>query len=290
MFEIFTTREIAIGIWAVVFFSIMSMNKQVRISLIRVVKSALVPRLAIPAIAIYLYATLFCFGAAQCSVWEKEHYKDVFMWVTFVGMPICFGAVFKQAPEYFKKAIIDNFKLTVLFEFVFSSFTYSLVAEMIIIFVVFWLNAMYTVANRTSGYKVTAHIIHKLLNIIYIAMLFATCKHAVENFRINQAPQMIISLIIPIVLSVLYIPISYTIGVYSNYFEAFIRMRFFEPQEKTVRFRHRIKAISACKFSIYKTRLLSQTCPKYMYASMPEEAFNCYMNSIKNRTIEHIGQ
>ena len=286
MLELFTTREIATFIWFILFFCLMSINKQVRKNLIRVIKIALAPQLAIPAIIIYLYGILFCIFVSQQPMWEVEYCKDVFMWDTFAGLPLCFGAVQTQNAKYFKRIITNNLKLTVLFECVFSTFTYSLIAELIIIPVVFIIGLMQAVADHKNEYKTIANVFQKLLLIIGFIMLAATCKHAIDEFKISQAPQMVASLIIPLILSILYIPLSYLLSLYANYQEAFIRMTFYEPREKSIRFHHRIKAIIACKFSIRKTRLLCQTCANYMYVSMPETAFGTYIKMIADGSIE----
>ncbi len=283
MFELFTTREIATAVWLILLLFYILYKQKTREALKKVCKAALKPKLAIPAIIICGIGLGLSYVASQYSFWDNAYYKDVVMWILFVGLPLCFGAISSKESDYFKNAIADNLKLTVLFECIYSTFTYSLFAELLIIPCVTFLAMMQVVAEREEKHKAVAKLLKVVFAIIGLTTLFFTTKHAIEEFQMDMTTGMLASLIIPLTLSILYVPLAYILALYSKYELAFLRMRFCEPKNRWIRIKHRLKALAVCNLSLRKTTLLSQNSAKYMYISMPEQKFNEFLLAIRDK-------
>lgn len=156
MTDIFSTREIATGIWLIIFVAFVFISPSIRKAAISVIKVAVSRKLLIPFIAILVYAAILTFLSMQLPIWRNVYLKDIVFWVLFAGVPVCYGAVnSKKESHYFRNILTDNLKFTIILEFIISSFTFNLIAEIIILPVVTFLvmleirNGFY--ANELQG-------------------------------------------------------------------------------------------------------------------------------------------
>ena len=280
MLEVFSTREVATGIWLILILLGILIRKNTREGLKKVCKAALTLKLVIPAILILSMGILAAHFASKYSFWDNKYYKDIIMWMVLVGIPLCFGAVSNNDSSYFRNAVVNNLKLTVVFECIFSTFTYSLFAEILIIPIVTFISLLKFIAERQPKYHKVAKLLSIFLTTIGVIMLFFTTKDAIEEFQMDMTSDMLASLVIPLALSFLYVPFAYILALYATYEIAFLRMHFCEPKNQKVRFKHRVKALAICNVSLAKTKVLSKSAGKYMYIKMPEEQYDEYMRKI----------
>ena len=162
MLDIFSTRELAMGIYVLAFFVYVLCHAKGRKAWIPFVKIALSPRISVTALILAAIGIGAAIYASRFSFWNDAYYKDVIMWALFVGWPLCFGAISSKEKSYFRNAIVDNLKFTVLFDCVFSTFTFPLWAEMLIIPTTTIIVLIETVAKREEKSKAVA----KLMNIV----------------------------------------------------------------------------------------------------------------------------
>ena len=113
-------------------------------------------------------------------------------------------------------------------------------------------------------------------------MLALTIKIAIDEFEADMAEGIIASMVIPIVFSILYLPLAYFFALFTQYELAFVRMSFCEPKSWTTRFSHRVRAFLVCNFSLRKVNMLSQKAGKYMYVSMSKVQYETFMRKIWN--------
>ena len=279
MLELFSTRELAMGICIAALWVYTLCNVKTRKAWIPIIKAALKRKLLIPAVALFTVGIAAATCAAQLSIWDNAYYKDVVMWLLFAGWPLYFGAISSKEDNYFRNAVIDNVRVTVIFECVFSTFTFPLLVEIVIILVTTFLVCLETVAKREEKSKAVAKFINGLLTACGLIILFFTVKTAISEFNVDMTRGMLASLIIPLVLSTLYVPFAYFLALYAAYELSFLRMKFCEPDKWTIRFWHRIKAVIICNFSLAKARALQKSA-RYMYKTMTEKQFNTYLKRI----------
>ncbi|MBR5302787.1 MAG: hypothetical protein IKU38_08135 [Clostridia bacterium] len=288
MLELFSTREIATGIYIVLILIYALWNSQVRKSLFDVIKCALSPKLVLPTLTMCAFGGFIGYRASRFAFWDNVYYKDIIMWIVLVGLPLCFGAISAKEESYFKNAVIDNLKLTVLFELLFSTFTFSLWVELLIIPIVTFVTGVEVIAKREERTKKVSNLMNTVLAVIGLLMLCFTIKHALSEFHLGMTHSMLSSLIIPLILSILYVPFAYLLALYAAYELAFLRMSFREPKTRSIKLKHRIKAIVVCNVSLSKVRLLSNRAARNMYISMPESKFDEFMKNIADKNKQAI--
>ena len=163
MLELFSTRELAMGIYIVALLIYVVCHAKSRKGLLQVVKIALSPRISVTALILAAVGIGAALYASRFSFWDNAYYKDVVMWALFVGWPLSFGAISSKEKGYFRNAVVDNLKFMVLFDCVFSTFTFPLWAEMLIIPVTTFIVLLETVAKREEKSKAVAKLMSGLL-------------------------------------------------------------------------------------------------------------------------------
>lgn len=283
LFNIFSTREISIGIWLTIFIACMLVYKPTRKCLIDILKTVCSIQLSLPFLFMIAYSMGITYIFYRTSLWKALFIKDIMLWVIFVGTPLFFGSINKGSEEhYFKEIIASNFKLTVLIEFFVSSFTFPLIWEIILVPILSFLFMLDAMAATKSEYRHAKKLISVIIIIINIIFIYETISIATGKLATLYAQDTLITLLIPIVFSVLYIPISYMFTIFCRYQSIFIRMGFKEPKDNAkIKIIHRFKVIRICKFSLSSLCKFERAYIQNMYVSMSEAEFDELMQQFK---------
>lgn len=280
---ILSTREWATVIWAIILFVYVIMHKQIRESFCRVVKIFFGSKLIILWGIIFLYVLGTTLIFYHLPFWDNIYIKDIVVWFVFSGMMYCMNAVSNEADEeYIKKVLKDNFKLTIILEFIISTFTFNIWIELIIIPVTTIIVIMNVIAERKKEYEK----VHKLLDIVLAGagfwILYETIKIGIHEYKELNALNTFISFMIPIVYVILIIPLEYILELYSKYELLFVRMSFREEKDKKIQRRHRWSVVKTCKLSVHKVLLFQKKYWCKMYCRMSESEFEKLIEKFKN--------
>ncbi len=282
MTDIFSARELAIGIWLIIFVSFIFISPSIRKSALRFIKTACSRQLLIPLIVILVYASILTLLLMQLLLWEYEYLKEISMWVIFVGVPVCYGAInAKTESHYFRNILTDNLKFTIIVEFIISSFTFHLIAEIIILPFVSFLIILEVMTGINNEYQRVNKFISSLLAIMGFAFLGLTLKIAIETYSELGLIDLLVSFCIPVFFSIAYIPMAYGFGVYAKYEMVFIRMSFKEPKDKKIRRKRRRKVFLACRLSYRRINLFESYIHR-MYVQMDENEFDKLIEEFKS--------
>lgn len=281
--SIFSTRELAISIYALFLLIYLLCRKKGRDAFLPVIKAAFKIKLVVPFLIVLMYAGLFVFVCDKyVSIWDWVYLKDIIIWILFAGVPICFNAVSSKLEEhYFKNIIVDNLKFAALVEFFTGTFTFHIVIELLLQPVLFiFLLLQVTTKNESTKVKT---FIDKIVTVIGFVIIILTVRSAILSIGDMEFVDIAVSFMLPIVLSFLYLPIAYCFAVYSKYEILFLRMSFKEPQEKNIKFEHRLKAFWICKLSYAKVCKFLNHYVKRMYVNMENSEFENILNEFKEK-------
>lgn len=283
MFEIFSTREVVTCFYILIFTVYVFFSPPIRSSVINVIKSACTVKLVIPFIFMIIYTTLIVYALTQTSFWKWIYIKDIVIWVLFAGVPVCFNAVSKNIEEhYFRSIIIDNLKFLALVEFFVGTFTFNLVVEFIMQPVLVLFILLEVVAGTKDEYKEVKKLMNWVVSISGFIILGFTINVAITSYSKLDNVDNIVSFFIPIIFSLMYLPIAYGFVVYSKYEILFIRMCFKEPKDKITIYKHRLKVMGVCRFSYKDICKFEKEYIKYMYVNMKHDEFNELINNFKS--------
>ena len=150
LLNIFSTREIALFIWFLIFIFFVSRTKNVRYSIVGVIKAFFDKKLFLAFSTLLLYIVLVIFLLSHLQFWDISLLKDTFLWVLFSGIVLFVNINKIENANYFSKLIIDNIKIIAVWEFLFNFYTLNLVWELILIPILFLFSAMEAFAEHSS--------------------------------------------------------------------------------------------------------------------------------------------
>lgn len=236
--EIFSNRELATFVWIAIFIVLFSFKKEIRKSILQVIKSFFVTGI----LSIILLLAIYTLGSILIlkyyRFWDLILIKDTIFW--FVGF--AFMTLFKldKAKEisFFLNVLKDSFKFTIFLEFFLNFYTFSFIAEMIIIPVFTTIFLMNLVSENKNEHKPVNKLTSKINGIVgLIYFVFALYNLIFQNQNIFSNHNLN-TLILPVLLTILSIPFFYFTTLYSNYERLFLRVKF---MNENVEIQHKLK-------------------------------------------------
>ena len=280
-FSIFSTREYATGFYIVIFAIYALSNKKAWPSLIALIKAALKTTIVGPFIVFILYAAIITFLFTRLSFWNNLYLKDIITWTLFVGVPVCYNALGKDPKSgYFKEIVIDNIKATALVEYFFGTFTFNIVVELILQPLILFISIIQVYADKSDNSVSVRKFCDAILSIIGITIFVLTIRAAISDYRYLDIQITAVSFLIPLVYSVLFLPVSYLFALIAKYEIVFIRMGFYD-EKSPFKSKHRKQLLRTCRFSLKRLILFEKEFLHQMHAGMPEASFDEIMKNLK---------
>ena len=272
MVSIFTTREIATAIWMIIFIVFCLSIKSIRKQIPGLLKVTFDKKLMILYSIIIGYVAIITYGFYKSIFWKNIFLKDILVWFIFTGFITCINAVMNKE-GYIKKKVYENIKITVIIEFLISMFTFSLVVEIIMIPVLSIIAIMDVIAEREEKYE-SAHKLFQFLLVTYgLVVLYQTIQRTISEYRELYKLDTVIYFLIPIVYTLLMVPLEYCLEVFSAYQSLFIRMSFKEKDDKKLHRKNHFQIIKICRLSVKRIRIFQNNYLVKMYKMMREEEF-----------------
>lgn len=282
---IFTTREIAIFIYAILLLVYVLLRKKGKDIVLSIIKAACHIKLVIPFLIVLVFATLFTWLCTYLPFWDWQYVKDIIFWTLFAGVPVCFNATSRKLDDhYFKHIIIDNLKFAALVEFITGTFTFHIIGELILQpLLVFFMILQSSLVKKTETAK---KITDSLIGIAGLIIIGLTIKSVIDSIGGIYFIDILVGLILPVILSIVFLPVAYFFALYAKYEILFLRINSKEPDDRKLKIKHRIKIIRLCKFSYKKVcRFLYEYVPK-MYVKMSYAEFENIIDEFRGTT-EH---
>ena len=274
MFEVFSTREIVGFIYVGIFIMYILCHEQTRKSTVKVIKCACKVKLIIPFVLMIIYTILLVLLFKRTVLWDVMYIKDIVMWVLFVGVPYSYNAVSKGNEEhYFRNLFMDNIKFIVLIEFFMGTFTFDFWIELILQAGIAFLTILQVVSGLKEENKRVQKLLDVILAIVGFVVFYHTIKAAMGAYTDVDPIELMVSFMIPIVLSVAFIPCAYLLALIAKYETVFMRMKFKEPKNKSVRIKRHLKIILVCGLLYKKLCLFDDEYIKYLYIRMEQKEF-----------------
>lgn len=227
LFNIFSTREIALFIWFLIFVIFVSRTKEVRLSIVCVIKAFLDKKLVIAFSTMLIYILLVILILSYIRFWDMSLLKDTIVWILFSGIILFMNTNKVDNIDYFSKLIKDNIKIIVIFEFLFNLYTLSLFGELILIPIVSFFSIVGVFAEHSSkqeeSYKNVAVLCKNILGLIGLSMIGYVIYKTITEYNLLLSVSNLKFFLLPILLAILILPYFYFLALYINY-ESFISM------------------------------------------------------------------
>lgn len=222
MLEYFTTREVALFLWAGIFLTWALAKKSMRLSVLNLIHAIFVKKLSALYLVLALYTIGMIWSLYLFNLWDSSQIKNTVLWFFTIGIVSVFTVNNKNTENYFEITFNNIFSFTVILQFIISIYTFSLFTELVFVPVGVLIIGMIAVGERDpKNKKLTKHL-RNLLNYFGLFLIgFATFRIINDVTSISNT-EVLKDFLIPAILSIMFLPAVYLISLYLTQESTFI--------------------------------------------------------------------
>ena len=218
MDKIFNNREIATAIWVFAFFFLLLIKKEIRTSFLNFIKALFQRKILFILFFIILYFTVITTTLYYIRFWNITLLKDSIEWLLFTGILICFNTITASKDEkIFRKIIKENITLIIILEFIINTYTFPLLVELLLIPLLTIIILSGEVAKTNPKYNPVEKLMNNLQVILGMIILFSVIYKTIADFENFWNINTLKSFLLPPILTVLFLPFTYLVVLYSKY-------------------------------------------------------------------------
>ncbi|WP_192348825.1 hypothetical protein [Algoriphagus sp. Y33] len=254
---IFSNRELAAIIWILLIVLGLQFNGETRISSVNVVKAFFASRILFVILLAFLYSSFIIYLLYQLHFWDFSLLKDSIYW--FIGSGVLIIISLTKADkerDFFKNLLRDSLKLVLILEFVVNLYQFEFITELILLPVIVVLTMIQVVAGREEQTQKVKSLVDWAFVIFGLVMLGISLQHIVADFRGFATIPNLESFLLPIILSISFIPFAYCVALYMNLELLFIRLGIFLTSKKNLRYA-KWRTVLKSKLSLKKLKVIS---------------------------------
>lgn len=273
---VLSTRESAFIFWVLIFLLFLFLKKELRYLLFKLIKDLFSKKLSILLLVYFLYVSLITVVFAMLPFWNTIYIKDIIIWSLFSGSINYINAISRDSDEnYIRNLIIKNFKIIIIFNFIFNTFTLNFYVELLIFPILVVLPLCSVINNNISK------IVDYITGIIGIYIFWGTLKVLLNQFNNLNLFHTLISFLIPIMYFFLTLPLIYVVLLYYRYDSLFLRIKFKCANNVIGRVRC-IEVLKTCNISLKKVLNFEKDYLNKIYRKMTDEEFYDLIYKFKN--------
>lgn len=221
-------REIASAIWLAAFVAFVLINKSTHDSLGAVIRALFHPALIIPLGIAALYATAEILLLSHMGWWSVANLKTTIVWlVTFAFVTMFEVATAKNRKAGLGKITAEIVSVAVLVTFIAELYSFPLIVELIALPFVTIVALMAEMAKHKPEHASVAKLMRCLSGLIGLSYIGFSLWKSVELWRDTFTWANWLELVIPIILSVAFLPFLYAWRTYVAYNEMFTTISIF---------------------------------------------------------------
>lgn len=284
--EIFNNREIAIGIWGILVISILLFTKPAH----EFLKTAL-PILFCKKFVVF-YVVFISFLVAVIGLlkwinfWDISLLKDTIFWVVFVELPLFAKAIDKAKDHrFFFELFKKNIKVITLFEFLIDFWTFSLIAEIILIPLTVTISFLYALSEKEKKHKPAKNFFNGLITLWGIIIVIYAIYNTISSPETFFNKDVLKSFILPIALLILNMPVVYGLSLYNGYEQLFIRIKDGAKQK----LRMKLQLLFFCGINLSKVTAVRKNISNTLFVSLSADDLKENLKKLNHHLSMQIG-
>lgn len=218
MTDFFSTRELAIIFWLSLFLIYTLTKKNVRNSSIKLIQAFFQHKIIVLLLLMIIYVEVQLFGLVKLGLWDTSLLKDTIYWPMLVGFPLLMKTnKIGSEKKYLKSIFKDSIKGIVILEFIANFYSFSLVAELILIpiMTIVGVSSIYT--KNEPKYRAVEKLFSNLTVIFGLVVLSYTAYRIYHGFGDFANLSTLKSFLLPILLTISFLPFLYLVALWSLY-------------------------------------------------------------------------
>lgn len=263
--DVINNRELALLIWLIpVFLLFLFLNKDFRKSIWQLIKLLYKWKMLLQRLITIGYIVIIICILYYLNYWNWILLKEAILWYIFSSMKGIYDSLTSRDQVFaLKKFLLDSLKIIILISFIANSYTFSLIAEIII----FPFLLIIAILKENFSGKEEYKSIHSFFEFIIIIGGIGILLNSVYLIKVNIETfgtyLTLEKFILPVILTIGYLPILFGLIIISNYEQIFIRFIHRDAAPDVKRYA-KIKIIWFCKLSIFKQKEILTTKKYYL--------------------------
>lgn len=194
----------------------------VRRGIINILKQALSPKIAVPFVLMGLYAFGEVTLLRASNLWNVELLKDTVIWFFGTAIIVLVRQITNRSTgNIFSSTLKESLRFVIVFEFILNSYNFPLLVECVFLPFVTIVVVVHEVAKRDDAHKSVGQVLGVILWIVGVSFVGMAIVDAVFHYEQFGDPQVIRSLALPPLLSILLTPFVFLCSLYCTYERAF---------------------------------------------------------------------
>lgn len=253
LYEQISTRELSAILWSSIVIIWLLSQKNIRESFVQLFVSVFQIKIIWSITAAILYTSILVFILEKLGVWSIFVLKDTIYWFIGIGLVLLVNSnSVNEEDWYFKKILKNNFKMILVLEFILNFYTFSLYIELLLFPVMTFLVLMYEFSNTEGKYVLVQKIFGFILSLIGIILIIITLENLFNNFNGFIAYSTFTKFILPIVLTIWFMPFMYFLALIMSYEVLFMRLNFFIKGDNYLLTSSKWEIIRFCHINLFK--------------------------------------
>ena len=216
--ELFSSRELAIGFWLIVVLTYLVYSESMRAHLKKLILCFCNIYILAPIIGLGGYITLVSYFLVEINIWNLNQYKNVTLWFICVGVYSLFQVSdVGKGEKYLKDLVFDLFKITTLFEFVVTFYSFNFWFEIVFIPFVTVIILVAAFSDNKPEYKIVSNFFNKVIEIIGVLVIIYVGYQLFYQTGEFLSEGTIYDFVIPIILTIAIFPYLYFVMIYIKY-------------------------------------------------------------------------
>lgn len=262
LFDILSTRELALLTWLSFGLIAMMFSKSIRNGLREVVKLLFGKKIGTVLLMLTTYVSILLLLLHKFDLWNLSHLKDTIFWFCATALVLFFNINKAKTKSYFKNIIKENLKWAIAIEFIVNFYTFSFGKEMVLVPTMIFLAILQGVAQADKKFIQVSKFLESVFAFIGVALLAFVLYKTLNNYQEIFSVHQLFVFLLPPLLTVFLIPFLYLLAIFMNYEELFVRLNIMTHDNKKKKLLKREIILSA-HFSINRLSAISKNLKKF---------------------------
>lgn len=203
------------------------------------------------------YVSLLIIAGYKAGAWQPWMLKDTLYW--FFGTALVTFFSINQAGKdehYFKGILLRSLRFAVVLDFIINLYVFNLVIELLLLPCMVLLGALAVVADFKQEYAQVKAVLQRLIGLVGLAVLVHAGIEVISNPHSLATVSNLEDLLLPLVLTILLLPLIYVFALYASYEELHTRLKIFS-RDKTLTTFATWQIFKACRRRLSEVRRFS---------------------------------
>jgi hypothetical protein len=201
------------------------------------------------------YLTAIILFLNKVNLWDISHLKDSIFWLFSVGFVLLFQINKAKEKGYFKNIFISFFQWTIILEFAANLYSFSLLSELFLLPFLTFAVLIQVVADTKKEHLQVSKLFSNFIGLVGLGILVYSIYKTIGEYENVFTLSNLNSLLLPTVITALFIPFVYFLALFSTYESFFVKLSCMSNKKDKIKEVKRliIRIVNFCRLPLFST-------------------------------------